>query len=636
MVLSCESKEYVLGASYVAKRNSATEFSTLVATDYEEPEQTVATYGERGNQTVVRKSNELIQNAMYNLTLSQQKLMLHIFAMIKPSDTELPRYEMSIYEFLKLCGVDPHNGSMYNQVKKNISEIANTPVQWIRIEGTQKITMFRWINESTIDKGTGKITLTLSPLLKPHLIQLKEFYTTMDVTYIMLMKSQYSVRIYELCKSYQNLYLKNKEAGKPLVWDIDNLRKQVDCSATNWAHIRRTVLDKAKSEINGHTDILFDYAVYKKAKSKVIEISVQIEPVEQKEAAQNLTDITSMISKRKKRKGKLYDDSDANDSSVLSFGYVSSPETTIPYSFGQKPAELKEEILVRAEMNLLKKELSISELEAVNVIIDTMANMAGKARGKNTLIDGGDQQFFEAMNEIIFECKGLHKWFAGIAGRYVKTVIPTAKTKASPVLYLWKSILDDMGNYRLYTSCMDQEDNHYDENVVEAHFIEAEEEEAVADMLVPKDADTKKGMAQALQRFIDEKELDEKLTSGQKEAYEDILHLATYFCRRNVKSKDEGMMEGKANMQFLNSLNKCIAKYGSLTPLFETLSVIYDYDTYWKKVNRNDKIRNPKLLFQSEIEQSLLMPFSVVENQKAKSQKSTKKDAGTDWLSMFE
>ena len=56
----------------MAKRNSAAEFSSLVATDYEEPEQTVATYGERGNQTVVRKSNELIQNAMYNLTLSQQ------------------------------------------------------------------------------------------------------------------------------------------------------------------------------------------------------------------------------------------------------------------------------------------------------------------------------------------------------------------------------------------------------------------------------------------------------------------------------------------------------------------------------------------------------------------------------------
>ena len=44
----------------------------------------VATYSARGNQTIVRKSNDLIQNAMYSLTLSQQKLMLHIFAMIKP------------------------------------------------------------------------------------------------------------------------------------------------------------------------------------------------------------------------------------------------------------------------------------------------------------------------------------------------------------------------------------------------------------------------------------------------------------------------------------------------------------------------------------------------------------------------
>ena len=95
----------------------------------------VATYSARGNQTIVRKSNDLIQNAMYSLTLSQQKLMLHIFAMIKPSDTELPRYEMSIYEFLKLCGVDPHNGSMYKQVKKNIEDIANAKAKVWTLEG---------------------------------------------------------------------------------------------------------------------------------------------------------------------------------------------------------------------------------------------------------------------------------------------------------------------------------------------------------------------------------------------------------------------------------------------------------------------------------------------------------------------
>ena len=185
----------------------------------------VATYSARGNQTIVRKSNDLIQNAMYSLSLSQQKLMLHIFAMIKPSDTELPRYEMSIYEFLKLCGVDPHNGSMYKQVKKNIEDIANAKVQWIRLAGTQKITMFRWLSSATIDEGTGKIVLTLDQSLKPHLIQLKEFYTTMNITYTLPMKSQYSLKIYELCKSYQNLYITKKEKGEPLVWNIETLKK---------------------------------------------------------------------------------------------------------------------------------------------------------------------------------------------------------------------------------------------------------------------------------------------------------------------------------------------------------------------------------------------------------------------------
>lgn len=50
---------------------------------------------------------------------------------------------------------------MYKQVKKNIEDIANAKVQWIRLAGTQKITMFRWLSSATIDEGTGKIVLTL-------------------------------------------------------------------------------------------------------------------------------------------------------------------------------------------------------------------------------------------------------------------------------------------------------------------------------------------------------------------------------------------------------------------------------------------------------------------------------------------
>jgi len=372
------------------------------------PSTLVATYSGRGNQTIVRKSNDLIQNAMYSLSLSQQKLMLHIFAMIKPSDTELPRYEMSIYEFLKLCGVDPHNGSMYKQVKKNIEDIANAKVQWIRLAGTQKITMFRWLSSATIDEGTGKIVLTLDQSLKPHLIQLKEFYTTMNITYTLPMKSQYSLKIYELCKSYQNLYITKKEKGEPLVWNIETLKKQVDCNAANWAHVRRTVLDKAKSEINGHTDIYFDYEVYEKDRQRVIAIAVTIEPVDKQVADDKLNEITKSMSNRvRSKKGKLtlaetgtLDD----DPNVLTLEYVSVPETTIPYSYGATPELLRQELEIKAEPDKLIRELTADEMDAVRTIIDAMVKMAGTPRGNDKMIDGGNATFFQTMNNVIDNC----------------------------------------------------------------------------------------------------------------------------------------------------------------------------------------------------------------------------------------
>ena len=359
----------------------------------------VATYSARGNQTIVRKSNDLIQNAMYSLTLSQQKLMLHIFAMIKPSDTELPRYEMSIYEFLKLCGVDPHNGSMYKQVKKNIEDIANAKVQWIRLAGTQKITMFRWLSSATIDEGTGKIVLTLDQSLKPHLIQLKEFYTTMNITYTLPMKSQYSIKIYELCKSYQNLYLEKKKKGEPLVWSIETLKKQVDCNASNWAHVRRTVLDKAKSEINGKTDILFDYAVYEKDRQRVIAISVTIEPVDKQVADQKLNEITKLRSKRLRKKTTALEVAETgtldDDPNILTLDYVSVPETTIPYSYGATPDLMAQELGVKAELDKLALVLAPEELDAVHVIIDAMVRMAGAVkRSADCLASDSSSCFF--------------------------------------------------------------------------------------------------------------------------------------------------------------------------------------------------------------------------------------------------
>ena len=606
----------------------------------------VATYSGRGSQTIVRKSNDLIQNAMSTLTLSQQKLMLHIFAMIKPSDTELPRYEMSIYEFLKLCGVDPHNGSMYAQVRNNIDSIANAKVQWIRLAGTQKITMFRWLSGATIDEGTGKIVLTLDQALKPHLIQLKEFYTTMNITYTLPMKSQYSLKIYELCKSYQNLYLTKKQKGEPLVWNIETLKKQVDCNATNWAHVRRTVLDKAKSEINGHTDIYFDYEVYEKDRQRVIAVAVTIEPVDKQVADDKLNEITKSMSSKSRGKKKLTPAETGSlddDPSILTLEYVSVPETTIPYSYGATPDLLRQELEVKAELDKLNRELTADEMEAVHTMIGAMVKMAGTPRGNDKMIDGGNAHFFQTVNNVIDNCGGLRRWFEGAAARYATRVIPVARTKSAPLPYLSKAILDDLENYRMYvTSGVPEPLGGYDAapeqpDIVETtDFVETDAEPV--NQLVPEDAATKKQVTEALLRYIDRDALSARLTTGQMEAFDDILQMTAYFCRRNVKGKDDGMMEGKANMQFLNALNKVIARYESLTPLYEAMAVMMDYDTYWKDLMKNPKIKNPKLVFQSEVERALLMPAAVIGEYTARKAQNDPRAVHKeyDWVKAFE
>ena len=606
----------------------------------------VATYSGRGSQTIVRKSNDLIQNAMSTLTLSQQKLMLHIFAMIKPSDTELPRYEMSIYEFLKLCGVDPHNGSMYAQVRNNIDAIANAKVQWIRLAGTQKITMFRWLSGATIDEGTGKIVLTLDQALKPHLIQLKEFYTTMNITYTLPMKSQYSLKIYELCKSYQNLYLTKKQKGEPLVWNIETLKKQVDCNATNWAHVRRTVLDKAKSEINGHTDIYFDYEVYEKDRQRVIAVAVTIEPVDKQVADDKLNEITKSMSSKSRGKKKLTPAETGSlddDPSILTLEYVSVPETTIPYAYGATPDLLRQELEVKAELDKLNRELTADEMEAVHTMIGAMVKMAGTPRGNDKMIDGGNAHFFQTVNNVIDNCGGLRRWFEGAAARYATRVIPVARTKSAPLPYLSKAILDDLENYRMYvTSGVPEPLDGYDAapeqpDIVETtDFVETDAEPV--NQLVPEDAATKKQVTAALLRYIDRDALSARLTTGQMEAFDDILQMTAYFCRRNVKGKDDGMMEGKANMQFLNALNKVIARYESLTPLYEAMAVMMDYDTYWKDLMKNPRIKNPKLVFQSEVERALLMPAAVIGEYTARKAQNDPRAVHKeyDWVKAFE
>ncbi len=611
----------------------------------EKKDNLIVTFEERGNQTIVRKSNDLVQLTRNNLTLSQQRLMLHIFSMIKPEDTELPSYELSVYDFIKLSGMNPHSGALYKQVRRNIEELANAPVQWIKNSGTTTVETFRWINKVRIDEKKARMTITLDPVLKPHLVQLKTLYTTMDITYTMNMRSTYSIRIYELCKSYQNLYLKKKSDGEALIWNLSMLYEQLSYTANSWSGFRRFALDKAKSEINGHTDIVFDYEVNEKKGNKVLSLAVTIEPEDEEVARENLEKINKRANRKtKKRKALVLDDKDTDDQTLITFDYVSAPETSIPYSFGKDRTSLKKEIEVKARLEQLQKELNPQEYNAVLLILDILATACCTIRPGDQAEDGGNVEVFGRMNAIILDCGGLTQWLRGVSPRYAAEIIPAAQSKKAPVPYLTKILLEDMDNYRIYIfkagSTIQPVPADEKTQIYEAEFAEASEDnQPLTGHLTPEDAQTKKQMEDALRIAAKEETLLPMLSSGQQDAYNDIVKLTAYFCRRNQKGKDDGMMSGKANMQFVNGLNGVIDKYGSLELLFATLAKKLDYDVFWKECAKSNRIKNAQGLFQTIVERGLLFPEMVIrEGQTHQPQEEAKKEswAGGGWADAFE
>ena len=109
---------------------------------------------------------------------------------------------------------------------------------------------------------------------------------------------------------------------------------------------------------------------------------------------------------------------------------------------------------------------------------------------------------------------------------------PGGTHQDAPLPYLSRAILEDLENYRLYVvgGMPEELEDEYPEtpDIVETtDFVETDAEPV--NQLEPDDAATKKEITAALLRYIDREALSARLTTGQMEAFEDILQMTAYF-----------------------------------------------------------------------------------------------------------
>lgn len=193
----------------------------------------------------IKKSNIMIQKSRYDLSLQEQKIILFLISKIKSGDTELPEVILTFKEFCDMFGIEPH-GQNYANIKDKINTLLVKPF-WIDIDGIE--VGYHWLDTPTLERNKSIIRLKLHAPLKPYLLELRGNYTHYELVSVLAMSSRYSIRLYELLKSFAY--------QEEVILDLEMLKKKLEITKGYdvYNNFKVRILDKALVEINKYTDL---------------------------------------------------------------------------------------------------------------------------------------------------------------------------------------------------------------------------------------------------------------------------------------------------------------------------------------------------------------------------------------------
>lgn len=221
----------------------------------------------RGKQVI--KANELIQKSSFNLSAQQQKIILYIISQIEKGDDDFKEYTFDLNDYCAVCGISKYNGTMLDELKKSIQEIADKS-RWIKFDKYEALC--RWIEKAKIYNKSNKVSIQLDSDLKPFLLKLKDNYTCYELIYVLHFKSKYSIRLYELIKSIHY----NKEEEYSRRFEVEELKRLLGAeNYQRFGDFNKVALAPAIKEINKYSDIELEALQIKSGKSvKYIQLDI--------------------------------------------------------------------------------------------------------------------------------------------------------------------------------------------------------------------------------------------------------------------------------------------------------------------------------------------------------------------------
>lgn len=201
---------------------------------------------------MIRKANHLIE-ASYKLSAIEQKVIAILASSIKAEDKDFQSYPVRIKEFQQFTGVSSNNYDQLEEVVLGLKE-KNLKIIYPDEDGKKVTLNVSWLSSTKYTEGSGIIELCFDPSLKPFFLQLKARFTNYRLKNVIQLKSQFSIRIYELLKQYERL-------GQRL-FTLTELRSILGIDEGQYklyADFKRKVILVAQEELANKTDISFKF-----------------------------------------------------------------------------------------------------------------------------------------------------------------------------------------------------------------------------------------------------------------------------------------------------------------------------------------------------------------------------------------
>jgi len=225
------------------------------------------------NRHLVTKSNDLIE-ARYKLSMNEQRLIILLISIIQPDDDDFYDYEVLAVDFAAMFGLDL-DGDVYATVEKTAGSLVGKRLHLLNGDESNHVA---WLANARYIRGKGVVTVSFHKSLKPYLLHLKSRFTQYNIKCVVKFKNSYSIRFYELFKSYEYL----GEGGKFYRdFQIDELKSFLGIENGLYklfGHFKNKVIEPSINEINLHSDLSVSSVEYIKKGRAINNIRFTVEP----------------------------------------------------------------------------------------------------------------------------------------------------------------------------------------------------------------------------------------------------------------------------------------------------------------------------------------------------------------------